>query len=243
MAQPPFASCCWPARLPDAPPPARGRDPTAPSTPRRSSRDRDMSAEAYYQYSVAQILAQNGRFKDAIAPMQEALRRDPDSAYPVEPARAVAGARRSADRGAGRRPQGGAAVAQRGPVAPDAGRALPLAEELDRGRSGAGQGHRAEPRRGRGVPHARPLPGGAEGVRPRPRGPARGWSTASPRTSRPSSCSGAWRSRRRTGTKPSRASRAPSSSIPTTTAPGRRSDTCTSRSAAPTRRSRSIGGP
>ena len=50
-------------------------------TPRRSSRDRDMSAEAYYQYSVAQILAQNGRFKDAIAPMQEALRRDPDSAY------------------------------------------------------------------------------------------------------------------------------------------------------------------
>ena len=39
------------------------------------------------------------------------------------------------------------------------------------------------------------------------------------------------------------AHRAPSSSTPTTTAPGRRSATSTSRSAGPTRRSRSIGGP
>src|SRR4029453_2254661 len=56
-----------------------GSDGTEP--PRRSSRDREMSAEAYYQYSVAQMQAQNGHFKDAIAPMQEAIRRDPDSAY------------------------------------------------------------------------------------------------------------------------------------------------------------------
>src|SRR5580765_5069661 len=54
-----------------------------PETPRRTfaSRERDVAAEAYYHYSVAQMLVQGGRFKDAVAPMQEAIKRDPDSAY------------------------------------------------------------------------------------------------------------------------------------------------------------------
>src|SRR5205823_6633247 len=38
--------------------------------PRRStSRERDMAAEAYYHYTVAQMAAQAGRFKDALPPM------------------------------------------------------------------------------------------------------------------------------------------------------------------------------
>ena len=74
-----------------------------------------MSAEAYYQYSVAQMLAQGGRFKDAIAPMQEAIKRDPGlrllwgqlAQWLVradQPTEALTAAR-----------QGGAAVAQRRP--------------------------------------------------------------------------------------------------------------------------------
>ena len=48
-------------------------------TPRRSApRERDMTAEAYYHYTVAQLAAQSGRFKDALAPMEEALQRDPN---------------------------------------------------------------------------------------------------------------------------------------------------------------------
>jgi tetratricopeptide (TPR) repeat protein len=52
-------------------------------TPRRifASRERDTTAEAYYHYAVAQMLGQNGRFKDAIPPMEEALRQDPNSAF------------------------------------------------------------------------------------------------------------------------------------------------------------------
>src|SRR6267142_4594582 len=51
-------------------------------TPRRvGPRERDMAAEAYYHYTVAQLAAQSGRFKDALAPMEEALRRDPNSSY------------------------------------------------------------------------------------------------------------------------------------------------------------------
>ena len=54
----------------------------AGDTPRRHGpRERDMTAEAYYYYSVAQLAAQSGRFKDALSPMDEALRRDPNSAY------------------------------------------------------------------------------------------------------------------------------------------------------------------
>ena len=58
-----------------------GAGPDAGEPPRRASRASALSAEAYYQYSVAQMLAQSGRFKDAVAPMQEAIKRDPDSAY------------------------------------------------------------------------------------------------------------------------------------------------------------------
>jgi predicted Zn-dependent protease len=56
----------------------------APETPRSrtlSLRERDAAADAYYHYSVAQMLAQGGRFKEAIPPMEEALKRDPDSAF------------------------------------------------------------------------------------------------------------------------------------------------------------------
>src|SRR5580765_8442135 len=50
--------------------------------PRRTaSRERDMTAEAYYHYTVAQMAAQSGRFKDALPPMEEAIRRDPNSSY------------------------------------------------------------------------------------------------------------------------------------------------------------------
>src|SRR5947209_1338228 len=63
---------------------------TAPSTagpgaaggvPRRVAHESDATADAYYQFTVAQMLVQNGRFKDAIPPMEEALRRDPNSAF------------------------------------------------------------------------------------------------------------------------------------------------------------------
>ena len=40
-----------------------------------------MRADAYYNYAVAQMLAQNGEFKEAIAAIQDALKRDPDSAF------------------------------------------------------------------------------------------------------------------------------------------------------------------
>ena len=39
------------------------------------------SGDAYYHYSAAQMLAQNGRFKEAIAAMEQAIKRDPDSAF------------------------------------------------------------------------------------------------------------------------------------------------------------------
>jgi predicted Zn-dependent protease len=61
--------------------PASG--PESAETPRRmfASRERDVAAEAYYHYSVAQMLVQAGRFKEAVAPMEEAIRRDPNSAF------------------------------------------------------------------------------------------------------------------------------------------------------------------
>ncbi|HSF01396.1 MAG TPA: tetratricopeptide repeat protein, partial [Solirubrobacterales bacterium] len=39
------------------------------------------AAEGYYYYSLAQLHTQAGRFKDALAAIQEAVKRDPDSAY------------------------------------------------------------------------------------------------------------------------------------------------------------------
>ena len=36
----------------------------------------DSAAEAYYHYSVAQLDAQAGRFKEAIAELQESIKRD-----------------------------------------------------------------------------------------------------------------------------------------------------------------------
>src|SRR5688572_20423539 len=65
-----------------ASPTAARLDGAADTTPRRATaRERDVAAEAYYHYSVAQLMAQGGRFKDAVPPMEEALRRDPNSSY------------------------------------------------------------------------------------------------------------------------------------------------------------------
>src|ERR1043166_8511103 len=62
--------------------PARARLDVDSDTPRRATpRQRDMTAEAYYHYAVAQLAAQSGRFKDALPPMEEALQRDPNSSY------------------------------------------------------------------------------------------------------------------------------------------------------------------
>ena len=68
----------------------------------------DVRADAYYHYSVAQTFAQNGEFKDAIAAMQDAIKRDPNSAFlwttlaqwygrVDAPAEAVAAARRAVE--------------------------------------------------------------------------------------------------------------------------------------------------
>src|SRR2546428_5550853 len=62
--------------------PASARLDGSGETPRRPAlRERDTTAEAYYYYTVAQLAAQGGRFKDALPPIQEALRRDPNSAF------------------------------------------------------------------------------------------------------------------------------------------------------------------
>ena len=53
----------------------------AGGVPRRITHEPDATADAYYQFTVAQMFVQNGRFKDAIPPMEEALRRDPNSAF------------------------------------------------------------------------------------------------------------------------------------------------------------------
>src|SRR5258705_13918487 len=51
-------------------------------TPRaRRALARDPRAEAYYDYAAAQLLVQAGRFKDAIPLLQEAIKRDPNSAF------------------------------------------------------------------------------------------------------------------------------------------------------------------
>src|SRR5437763_561486 len=66
----------------NSPPPARPKRDGSGDTPRRpASRARDMAAEAYAHYTVAQLAAQGGRFKDALPPMEEALKRDPNSAF------------------------------------------------------------------------------------------------------------------------------------------------------------------
>src|SRR5262245_32001992 len=41
----------------------------------------DVRADAYAYYSEAQMRAQSGEFKEAIAAMQEAIKTDPNSAY------------------------------------------------------------------------------------------------------------------------------------------------------------------
>src|SRR5947199_9842496 len=51
-------------------------------TPRaRAALSRDPRAEAYYDYAAAQLLVQAGRVKDAIPLLQEAIKRDPSSAF------------------------------------------------------------------------------------------------------------------------------------------------------------------
>ncbi len=104
-----------------------------------------MRADAYYHYTVAQTLAQNGEFKEAIAAMQEAVKRDPNSAFlwtslaqwyarADSPGEAVTAARRAVQ------------------LAPsDVSTHVTLAELLRgqrhvfRSRDGTGEGHRAEP--------------------------------------------------------------------------------------------------
>src|SRR5439155_1572586 len=90
---------------------------------------------------------------------------------PVDAARPVADPRGSVGRGAHGRAARRAAGARGRRPAPDAGRAPARAKELPRGGGGAREGDRAEPgERGR-VPHARALPGRAEGLRSRARRP------------------------------------------------------------------------
>src|SRR5262249_6525355 len=51
-------------------------------TPRRlTSSTRDPRAEAYYDFAAAQLHVQAGRFKEAIPLIQEAIKRDPNSAF------------------------------------------------------------------------------------------------------------------------------------------------------------------
>src|SRR5438309_3033614 len=51
-------------------------------TPRvRVALARDPRAEAYYDFTASQLLVQAGRFKDAIPLLQEAIKRDPNSAF------------------------------------------------------------------------------------------------------------------------------------------------------------------
>src|SRR5205809_815208 len=39
------------------------------------------TSDAYYHYSAAQMMAQNGRFREAIAAMEQAIKRDSESAF------------------------------------------------------------------------------------------------------------------------------------------------------------------
>ena len=104
-------------------------EPTAPSTPRRCrAARRDTRPRPTTTSRSPRCSAQNGRFKDAIAPMQRGhqarsrlgLSVDASSRSgwraPISPTEAVGG-----------RAEGGAARARRGPAAPHAGRALPRA--------------------------------------------------------------------------------------------------------------------
>ncbi|HZW73305.1 MAG TPA: tetratricopeptide repeat protein, partial [Caldimonas sp.] len=45
------------------------------------STSRDPRAEAYYDFAAAQLQVQAGRFKEAIPLLQEAIKRDPNSAF------------------------------------------------------------------------------------------------------------------------------------------------------------------
>src|SRR5205823_10094956 len=53
---------------------------TTEDAPRRLVVAPDAKTHAYYFYSIAQLMAQGGRFKEAIEPLREAIKRDPDSA-------------------------------------------------------------------------------------------------------------------------------------------------------------------
>ena len=53
----------------------------AAGEPSRTGPSQDAAAEAYYHYTVAQYHAQGGRFKDAVAAMEEALKRDPRAPF------------------------------------------------------------------------------------------------------------------------------------------------------------------
>ena len=45
------------------------------------SASRDPRAEAYYDFAAAQLHVQAGRFKEAIPLLQDAIKRDPNSAF------------------------------------------------------------------------------------------------------------------------------------------------------------------
>ena len=64
--------------------PRRAGDEARESSPparRAATAPPDLRAEAYFQYSVAQLHAQAGRFREAIPAVQEAIKRDPGSAF------------------------------------------------------------------------------------------------------------------------------------------------------------------
>ena len=82
----------------------------APEAPRRMRTVvPDETAVAYYHYAVAQMHAQNGRFKEAVTELQAALKDDPNSAFlwmqlaqwltraDAPPAEAVAAARKAVE--------------------------------------------------------------------------------------------------------------------------------------------------
>ena len=152
-APPPCASPAGrPARSPAARrPPARRRDPTAPR--RRGGRRRASATRRPTRTTTTRWPRCSPRAAASRTRSRRCRKRF--GAIPTRPilwsaARPVAGARRAADRGAGRRPPGRAARARRGPAAPDAGRAAPRRRRsTPRPRPSWSSVDRAEPRRAR----------------------------------------------------------------------------------------------
>ena len=101
-------------------------------TRRGVGRAAEPAAEAYYYYSVAQYHAQGGRFKEAVAAMEEALKRDPRSAFLWRELAQWLARADSPDRGGDRGPARGRAGARRPAAHLGARRAVAGAEEVSR---------------------------------------------------------------------------------------------------------------